>query len=210
MAVLELLRRGGELFSDARCLQRVCLYYRLWGEPYNTMRDEGLVHTFVQGVPSYGDLVELATPHADDGGCVVIIDDAGGNGVNRTVADLFCRMRQQLNITSFLLTQSIFSRANPYLREISLSAKYFFLFRNHRDKTEVRSFANQFTPGDTGWFLSAFAELTALRPYSFFVLDMHELTPEDLRVRTDLFNDDGVMTVVQREESRRRRPRFES
>ena len=68
-------------------------------------------------------------------------------------------------------------------RTMSLNSHYNIIFKNPRDATQIRTLAYQMHPGNSKWFLDAFADATS-RPYGYLVLDNHPRSDEDQRVLT--------------------------
>jgi hypothetical protein len=64
------------------------------------------------------------------------------------------------------------------------------LFKNPRDASQIVNFAKQIAPGDVKRILDSFNDATK-RPYSYMLFDLHQSTPEDFRMRTNIFRENS-------------------
>ena len=58
------------------------------------------------------------------------------------------------------------------------------IFRNPRDSLGIATLARQMYPKNVGYLLESYNDATK-RPYGYLLLDLHQLTPESMRLRTD-------------------------
>jgi hypothetical protein len=82
------------------------------------------------------------------------------------------------------LTQNLFPPGERS-RTISLNSHVLVVFRNPRDSLGVSTLARQMFPKHTGYLLDAFHDAPS-RPYGYLVIDCHQLTPENMRLRTNV------------------------
>ena len=57
--------------------------------------------------------------------------------------------------------------------------------------------ARQMFPKHTGYFLDAFHDATS-RPYGYLVINCHQLTPENMRQRTNILPEERQIVYVKR------------
>ena len=88
------------------------------------------------------------------------------------------------------LVQNLFHK-NKESRTISLSSQYIVVFKNPRDASQMSHLARQMYPGRVEFVQEAFKEGTSV-PYGYLLVDLKQDTPEDMRLRTTIFPDDGV------------------
>ena len=91
------------------------------------------------------------------------------------------------------LVQNIFPK-NKESRTISLNSKYIVVFKNPRDASQKSHLARQMYPGRVKFVQEAFKD-AKLVPYGYLLVDLKQDTPEDMRLRTTIFSDDGVQYV---------------
>ena len=91
------------------------------------------------------------------------------------------------------LVQNLFPK-NKESRTISLNSQYMVVFKNPRDVSQMSHLARQMYPGRVKFVQEAFKDATAV-PYGYLLVDLKQDTPEDMRLRTAIFPDDGVQYV---------------
>lgn len=110
------------------------------------------------------------------------------------VAKLFTRGSHHFNISVIVLTQNIFI-SSPGFRTMSLNSHYIVLFKNPRAMDQVSCLARQICPNQVKFFQESYSDSCKL-PHSYFLLDLTQTCPEELRFRSKIFpNDEGCTTV---------------
>lgn len=115
--------------------------------------------------------------------CIVIDDLMGEN--DKRVSELFTRGSHHRHLTVFYLVQNLFNKS-PHSRSISLNTRYFVLFKNPRDVSQIGYFARQLCPENYNDFVRVFKEITD-QPHSYLLIDCSQETPNCLRFRTNIF-----------------------
>ena len=87
------------------------------------------------------------------------------------------------------LVQNLFPK-NKESRTISLNSQYMVVFKNPRDASQMSHLARQMYPGRVKFVQEVFKDATSV-PYGYLLVN----TPEDMRLRTTIFPDDGVQYV---------------
>ena len=135
--------------------------------------------------PNYRNVLVLDDQMGCDGTC-------GGDGAV-TLTKLFTQGSHHRNLTVVYVVQNLFNKDRT-MRTVNLNSHYQVLFKNPRDKTQVRTLGQQMYPGNSHFLVDAFEDATAA-PYSYMVLDLRPETPEDIRVRAKVFDEDAVVYV---------------
>ena len=122
----------------------------------------------------------------------IVIDDlmqetSGMAGVGK----LFTKGRSHLNCNVILLWQNVFPNGSE-ARNLSINAHHMVLFKNPRDKSQIRYFAQQVAPGKVKQFLEIFADATSTN-YGYLHCDFTQGTPDKLRFRTNIFPNEQPM-----------------
>lgn len=129
-----------------------------------------------EGLP---DSFDMVNPHD-----LVILDDLMNEAVNsKVVSNLFTRLVHHLPCTVLMLTQNLFSGGKEN-RTRSLNSQYIVLFKSPRDMSQIEYLGRQMYPGKRGFLTAVYKDAVNLRPYSYLLLDLHQQTPEELRLRT--------------------------
>ena len=78
---------------------------------------------------------------------LIIFDDLIGSSSLKEIANLFTVDARHMNMSLVFLTQRMFVNDESF-RQISQNCDYFVLFKNPRNSSEIRSLAQQITPGN--------------------------------------------------------------
>jgi hypothetical protein len=65
------------------------------------------------------------------------------------------------------------------------------LFKYPGDKLTIRTLAMQM---HKSWLTEAYEDVTA-KPYSYLFIDLHQQTPEVIRIRTNILPGEGMLTI---------------
>ena len=147
---------------------------------------------FVEGFPN--DLYDMTDAYDSS---MVILDDLMSQCSNdQRVVDLFTRGSHHRGITVLFLTQNLFP-PGKLSRTLSLNAHYMLIFRNPRDSLGITTLARQMYPKNVDYFLESYNDATK-RPYGYPLLDLHQLTPADMRLRTNILPNERHIVYVMR------------
>jgi hypothetical protein len=185
---MNILRNIDRLFEDPRCKQNIIFYYHQWQHSYESFKKENIVKEWINKLPTQDDVLEKTLLYKDKGGSIIVIDDFAQE-VTRDTVNIFSILVHHTNTVVFLLTQNIFPK-NPVFRDISLNASYVIVFKNPRDSLQIVSFAKQFSPGNNKFVVDSYADATK-RPYSYLLFDLHQTTPNILRLRSNIIPSEG-------------------
>ena len=81
-------------------------------------------------------------------------------------------------------------------RTRNLNVQYLVLFKNPRDQTVVDFLSRQAYPNNRQFLLDSFKDAT-VNPHGYLFMDFTQQCPDELRVRTDIFNPNGVTVYKQ-------------
>lgn len=130
------------------------------------------------GMPQTFDMVQ---PHD-----MVVLDDLMNEAQNsKLVSNLFTRMVHHTPCTVICITQNMF-QGGKEARTRSLNCQYMVLFKNPRDASQIGFLGRQMYPSNSRFLVDAFKDATGSDPHSYLFLDMHQDTPEELRVRSKI------------------------
>ena len=141
---------------------------------------------YIVGVPN--DISDRIHPN-----CLVIIDDFMHEMSNsHDLTALIIRAVHHLPMTLIYITQNMFQKSKD-TKTRRMNTNYLILFRNLQDRSQIEYLGRQMYPKDKYFLSSAFEDATR-KPYSYLMIDSHQTTPDEVRVRTNIAND-GVMTT---------------
>jgi hypothetical protein len=124
---------------------------------------------------------------------LLIVDDLMYEA-QQEVVQWFTKYSHHRNCSIVYLVQNLFHQSKEH-RTISLNSQYMVLFPNPRDRGQIAHLAKQVLPGCPKALQEAFADATA-RPYGYLLLDLKPDTPEQLRMRTNIFPDEIAIVYI--------------
>lgn len=156
--------------------------YGEWQPVYENMKG---VH-FIEGLPDMdqwrGDRRRL-----------VVLDDLMSETDDR-VTKLFTKGSHHRNISVMYIVQNLFGK-NKEQRTISLNSHYIVLFKNPRDGSQITNLAKQMYPGRVSYVQESFKDATS-SPHGYLLFDLRQETPDQLRLRGDIFPDQTQVVYV--------------
>lgn len=171
-----------EAMSDTKFCE-IILFYSEWQPVYNELAELRKID-FREGLPRGDDFPENAGPK------LVIMDDLMAE-TDKNVVNIFTRASHHRNLSVFFLTQNLFHRGQ---REISLNSNYIVVFKNPRDRAQIAHFARQIWPENARFVQDAYADISG-KAHGYLLFDLKQNTPENCRLRTDIFPDDRYTVV---------------
>ena len=134
---------------------------------------------FVEGIPmDENEIVsDVTVPH------LIVFDDMLGEKDEEKIKLWFTRKGHHRNASVIYITQNMFQQSKSS-RSISLNSRYMVLFRNERDKNQIKTLAQQM---QAPHLLLAYEDATSM-DHGYLVIDFHSRTNKELRLRTDIFH----------------------
>ena len=100
---------------------------------------------------------------------LIIFDDLIGSSSLKEIANLFTVDARHMNMSLDFLTQRMFVNDESF-RQMSQNCDYFVLFENPRNSSEIRSLAQQMTPGNL-ILVNIYIEATK-SPFSYIFINL--------------------------------------
>ena len=146
----------------------------------------------VEGFPD--NLSEMTQGHEHS---LVVLDDLMSQCSNdQRVADLFTKGSFHDGISVLYLTQNLFP-PGKLSRIISLNSHYLLIFRNPHGSLGTCTLAKQMFPNRVNYLMDSFRDGTS-KPYGYLLIDCHQLTPENIRLRTNILPKETHIAYVKR------------
>jgi energy-coupling factor transporter ATP-binding protein EcfA2 len=121
---------------------------------------------------------------------IIIIDDNMHQMTNDIlISDLFTKISHHQNITVILILQNLFPKSK-YMRDISSNSTYIVLMSNPRETLQIKTLSTQIDGANQNFIINCYKDATKNKPFSYLFLDFDQNTPEELRVRTNIFPDE--------------------
>ncbi len=180
-----LTQRGIEPFPE-----RIIWIYSEWQDAYERIKKRlGVAEKKLEFVKDFDDSLYDSLDRRVRN--LVVLDDQmenrdmqrnGGSGL----AKFFTQGSHHRNLTIVYIVQNLFHQSRA-MRTVSLNSHYLVLFKNPRDKLQIRSLAMQMYPMNVEFLVRAYEDATKV-PYGYLVIDLRPDTSDELRVRSNIFN----------------------
>lgn len=139
------------------------------------------------GIPSE-ELIK--TERDSNGALLLILDDLMLNAKSDFLDVLFTKGSHNWNVSVVFVTQHLFTKE---LRTARQNAHYLVLMRNPAGELQVRNLGAQLFPKRLAFFMECYKDATR-KPFSYLHIDMHPNTPDEQRIKTNIYP--GETTVV--------------
>ena len=176
---LKLIEMAGQVIDHPPT--RVVWHYGIYQRIFDTVPDV----EFKEGLPNINDF--------DGRGVTLIILDDLMSQVNSTISEIFTRGSHHLNLSVCFLTQNLFF-SSKHMRTISLNTHYLVLFKNPRDCAQISFLGRQIYPNNPKFLVDAYRDATG-KAYGYLLLDLKSNSDEQLRVLSDVFAENGPISV---------------
>ena len=100
------------------------------------------------------------------------------------ITDLFTKGSHHRNFSVLALNQNLYFSKDPTQRQ---NCHYLILFNNPVEGQQVMTLARQINPKNLSELLSHFEDAIS-RQYGYLLVDLKRTTPEELRMRTKIFD----------------------
>ncbi|KAF0138368.1 MAG: hypothetical protein FD143_3671, partial [Ignavibacteria bacterium] len=160
---------------------RILWFFQEWQPAYDEIKILIPSIEFITGIDS--DCLESV--NASERNLVVLDDLMATAGDSKKIAKLFTQEAHHRNLTVIFIIQNLFNQGKE-MRNISLNAHYLVLYKNPRDKSQVRYLAQQVFPENSKYLINVFNNSTE-EPHTYLILDLHPDTPENFRLVTNIF-----------------------
>ena len=104
------------------------------------------------------------------------------------LASLFTVDARHMNMSLVFLTQRMFVN-DEHFRQISQNCDYFICFKNPRNSSEIRTLAQQITPGSLH-LINMYIEATK-EPFSYLFINLTQECPPEVKYLSQFFSRDN-------------------
>ena len=130
-------------------------------------------------------------------GDVIIIDDLYQEANKESdFNNLFTKIARHREVTVIFITQNLFHQGGNH-RTRNLNVHYLAVFKNPRDQTIIDFLARQAFPNNRKYLIDSFIDATK-DPHGYLFLDFTQQCPDEIRIRTDIFNPKGTTVYKQK------------
>ena len=153
---------------------KIVYCYAHWQPKYDVLKKHNPTVQWHEGMPTKSYLDEISD-------AIVILDDLMADSVNnQSVMSIFTERSHHQNISVVLLLQNLFHQGKQS-RSINTNAQFLVLFKNPRDRLQIKTLAMQMFPEKWRKFLETFEHETN-KPSGKVILDFSSSTSDENRI----------------------------
>ena len=169
--------------------ETVLYIYKVWQTKFDEMKS--VVDGFIEDNENVvHQLKELALGQR----VFVIFDDLINSKSLVDIATLFTVDGRHMNMSMAFLTQRMFVN-NEHFRQISQNCDYFCVFKNPRNSSEIRTLAQQLTPGSLD-LIEIYKEATK-NPFSYLLINLTQECDPSIKYLSHIFDESHSLKVYQ-------------
>lgn len=127
-----------------------------------------------------------------NGHLMVVLDDLMVGIEQEFLDSIFTKGSHNWGVSVILITQHLFAKELKIARN---NSHYLILMRNPAGALQIRTLACHLFPTRVSYFLESYADATS-KNFGYLLIDMHPLTLDFLRLRTNIYPDDGENTTI--------------
>jgi hypothetical protein len=172
--------------------ETVLYVYKIWQSKFDEMKT--VVDLFVEDNEN---VIQQIKEVSLGQRIFVIFDDLINSKSLVDIATLFNVDGRHMNMSMAFLSQRMFVN-NEYFRQISQNCDYFCVFKNPRNSSEIRTLAQQLTPGSLG-LIEIYKEATK-SPFSYLFINLTQECNIKVKYLSHLFNENHSVQVYQLKE----------
>ena len=158
--------------------------YKVWQYKFDEMRN---VNVFLE---DKDDLNEKITTYTAGKSTLIIFDDLINSKSIINIAPLFTVDGRHLKMSLIFLSQRMFVN-NEHFRQISQNSDYFVVFKNPRNLSEIRTLAQQITPGSLQ-LMYIYREATK-EPFSYLFINLTQEAQPETKYLSNIFERDHII-----------------
>ena len=143
-------------------------------------------------IPDNDDVINRIQEKVAGQPIMIIFDDLINSKSLSDIATLFTVDGRHMNMSMVFLTQRMFVN-NEHFRQISQNCDYFCIFKNPRNSSEIRTLAQQLTPGSLE-LINIYMEATK-DPFSYLFINLTQECQPQVKYLSKLFDNENSVKV---------------
>ena len=185
--ISELLENIETLAKDPP--ETIIYVYKVWQSKFDEMKS--VVHGFIEDNEN---IIQQIKEIALGQSIFVIFDDLINSKSLVDIATLFTVDGRHMNMSMAFLSQRMFVN-NEHFRQISQNCDYFCIFKNPRNSSEIRTLAQQLTPGSLD-LIEIYKEATK-KPFTYLLINLTQECDQNVKYLSNIFDDNHSVKVYQ-------------
>jgi Cdc6-like AAA superfamily ATPase len=178
--VKKLLERQEDCIDES--IYRIFYHYAIYQPVFDEMKRNIPNLIFRKGLPRAWEKI----PDGGSKAYIIVLDLMHEALKEESTCKLYTQGSHHKNISVITLTQNLFPRQKE-ARTISINCHYLILFRNPRDKSQIKTLATQLSENkkEKTFFLDVYKDATT-HPFSYLMVDCKPATPEEVKFRSNV------------------------
>ena len=185
--ISELLENIDTLAKDPP--ETIIYVYKIWQCKFDEMKS--VVHGFIEDNEN---IIQQIKEIALGQSIFVIFDDLINSKSLVDIATLFTVDGRHMNMSMAFLSQRMFVN-NEHFRQISQNCDYFCIFKNPRNSSEIRTLAQQLTPGSLE-LIEIYKEATK-KPFTYLLINLTQECDPNVKYISNVFDENHSVKVYQ-------------
>ena len=185
--ISELLENIETLAKDPP--ETIIYVYKVWQSKFDEMKS--VVHGFIEDNEN---IIQQIKEIALGQSIFVIFDDLINSKSLVDIATLFTVDGRHMNMSMAFLSQRMFVN-NEHFRQISQNCDYFCIFKNPRNSSEIRTLAQQLTPGSLE-LIEIYKEATK-KPFTYLLINLTQECDPNVKYLSNVFDENHSVKVYQ-------------
>ena len=169
--------------------ETILYIYKIWQTKFDEMKS--VVDGFIEDNEN---VVQQIKKLALGQRVFVIFDDLINSKSLVDIATLFTVDGRHMNMSMAFLTQRMFVN-NEHFRQISQNCDYFCIFKNPRNSSEIRTLAQQLTPGSLS-LIEIYKEATK-NPFSYLLINLTQECDPSVKYLSHIFDENHSLKAYQ-------------
>ena len=169
--------------------ETILYIYKIWQTKFDEMKS--VVDGFIEDNEN---VVQQIKQLALGQKIFLIFDDLINSKSLMDIATLFTVDGRHMNMSMAFLTQRMFVN-NEHFRQISQNCDYFCVFKNPRNSSEIRTLAQQLTPGSLS-LIEIYKEATK-NPFSYLFINLTQECDQSVKYLSHVFDENHSLKVYQ-------------
>ena len=169
--------------------ETILYVYKVWQSKFDEMKS--VVHGFIEDNEN---IIQQIKEIALGQRIFVIFDDLINSKSLVDIATLFTVDGRHMNMSMAFLTQRMFVN-NEHFRQISQNCDYFCIFKNPRNSSEIRTLAQQLTPGSLD-LIEIYKEATK-SPFSYLLINLTQECDPNVKYISHVFDENHSLKAYQ-------------
>lgn len=171
--------------------ENIVYCYGAYQPMFEEMKQELPNLKFVEGLPN--DILDMFNPNQRN---LLILDDLMCSLADDKLMSVLFTKDRHFNLSIIFILHNLFYQGKE-MRTVHINTNYYVIFNSPRDRSQIVTLAKQMYPGENKFLMEAFSDATKL-PYGYLLIDVRATTPEEFRLRTNIFPGENQYAYVRR------------